>query len=44
MEAAPSRTKTPAGVPGKLLPGAGPAGDVRGGVAARRGGPRSMLK
>ena len=37
VEAAPGRTKTPAGVPGKTLPGAAPAG-------AAGGGPRSRLK
>ena len=37
MEAAPGRTKTPAGLPGKTLPGAAPAG-------AAGGGPGSRLK
>ena len=43
MEAAPGCTKTPAGEPGKTVPGVGPAGDARGGLSARRGGWGSVL-
>ena len=44
MEAAPGCTKTPAGEPGKTVPGVGPAGDARGGLSARRGGWGSRWK
>ena len=35
VEAAPGRTKTPAGLPGKTLPGAAPAGAAGGGPGSR---------